>query len=507
VTADARPSQDSGSLSPAGTQATAGVALPTAAAATLVIRTEPAIKGVRMSFDGVSYVTDARGRLVIPTGAGEHRIQILTAHPRHKGVSVRFARWLDGIALTDRTISVPPGDTTFEAGFVVSRSVRVRFTDEKGHPVPFGTISKVTMTSNVGQRFTFSPADPQILAANRIVRDQNGLEPLPIRYSVREVLIHSSNVVYGGSQGFYVNLHKRTWAIKVLLFPLRIEVRDALFGFPIGSAVQLTLPDHSHRLVRLGADHSVTLTRLPRANYQIVAKGFGFGLSAPTALSKPQVAKVLLLSWADLAVVVVFVVLFVVGLPLVGGRIVRRSGGVRLPVWRGGKPAEAPPAKSQDPVTDPAAQAPEPAAQAPEPAAQATEPATQATEPATQAPEPATQATEPAAQATELAPQASEPADHASAPAHPSADQAAEEDIKRPTATDETAPTKTAASGAAQRGAEPEDPDSTVVFPAITDVADAPGNDQSSEGEKDEPTTEPVSMAGGRSQTDERRKS
>jgi hypothetical protein len=259
-----------------------------------------------------------------------------------------------------------------------------------------------------------------------------------------------------------------------LLFPLRIEVRDALFGFPIGSAVQLTLPDHSRRLVPLGADHGVTLTGLPRANYQIVAKGFGFGLSAPTALSKPQVAKVLLLSWADLAVVLAFAVLFVVGLPLIGGRVVRRSRGVRLPVWRGGKPAEAPPAESPDPVTDPAAQAPETTAQTSEPAEQA---------------------------------ETSEPAEQAEALAGARTDQATVADVESPTTADETAPTKNAASGAAQRGAEPEDPDSTIVLPAITDVTDAPAGDQRLAGENNKPTTESAGIAARTSPTDERRES
>ena len=452
VTAGHGLSQDSSGQPFAGTETTAAVALPAVSGATLAVRTVPVIEGVRVILDGTSYATNARGLVMIPTSPGGHRIHILPPRLRHEDVRVRFARWLDGIALADRTITVSPRSTILEAGFVVSHPITVRFTDEHSDPVPPGQITQVTMASSVGQRFTFSPADPpQSLDVNRITRDQRGLHALAIRYSVHEVLIHSSNVVYGGSQNFYLHSHERTWVIKVLLFPLRIEVRDALFGFPIGSAVQLTLPDHSHRLVTLGAGHSVALTRLPRATYQIVAKGFGFGLAAPTNLSKPQVAKVLLLSWMDLAAVLAFAMLFVVGLPLVGGRIVRRSGGIRLPVWHGGNPAEAPPAESQDHVIGTSAQDPEPAAQDPEPAAQDPEPAAQDPE----------------------------PADPASAIAGSGAGQAAEGAAETSPTGAESAASESAALRTVQHGAEPEDPDSTVVFPAITDVADAPASDQS----------------------------
>jgi hypothetical protein len=317
-------------------------AAPASAAArpsTFVLHTVPAIRGVRVVFDGKVHTTNASGRVSIGSSPGPHRIHILPPRAGSAGPRVRFSRWEDGIAFAQRTISLSPGTNRTEAGFTVSRPIAVKFTDEHGLPVPIRDVSQVTLTNSVGQRFTFPPTDPpQALPANRVVRDLSGLVPLPIRYSVRDVVIDDSNVVYGGRQTFHLTSANRVRTIEVLLFPLRVEVRDALFRFPIGSAVKLILPSHARRLIPLGPDHSVLLTGLPRANYQLIAKGLGFGMTAPTTLSKPQVAKILLFSWIDVAAVLGFVILFVVGLPLIGGRIVRRHGRFRLPVWHGGDP-------------------------------------------------------------------------------------------------------------------------------------------------------------------------
>src|SRR5258708_40284379 len=126
------------------------------------------------------------------------------------------------------------------------------------------------------------------------------------------------------------------------------EVRDALFGFAVGTAVRIRTPGGTTRLVELRAGHSVTLTDMPRATYELVAEGPGFGLSSPATLTKPLVARLLLLSWTDITAVAAFAVLFLVGLPLVGGRIVRRKDGRRLPGWHSGRPQDPPSASGQD---------------------------------------------------------------------------------------------------------------------------------------------------------------
>jgi hypothetical protein len=311
-------------------------------AATLTIRTVPAVPGARVTIDGTTYVTDGRGVVTIGTSPGRHQVDIKPPSAHVAGTGVRFSRWLDGIALADRVFMLHPGDNREEAGFELSYPVRVRFVTKDGTPVPMSAISSVTMANSLGGRFTFAPSDPPaLLVANRIVRIQSGLVPQPIRYSVRTVLYGGSNVVYAGSENFYVRPNQ-LWTVKILLFPMRLEVRDALFGFGIGTAVLIRRSDGARRLVPLGAGHAVTVPNMPRATYELVAKGPGFGLSAPATLTKPLVAKLLLLSWIDIAAVATFIVLFVVGLPLLGGRLIRRRGRrLRLLAWHAGDPEAA----------------------------------------------------------------------------------------------------------------------------------------------------------------------
>ncbi len=310
-----------------------------ASGSTLLVQAIPMLKGVQVILDGRTYLTGAHGYIQISTFAGPHQVGVLPPRSVPAHTRVRFSRWLDGTAMTTRGITLGPGKNFEQVGFVISHPIAVKFTDVNGQRVPFSRITRITIASSLGRRFTFPPAHPpKMIQSNRVVRGQRGLQPPPIRYSVSSVIIDGANVVYGGSQNFFVS-RSRIWTVKVLLFPLRIKVRDALFGFPIGHVVRLMLPNGSSRFVDLRAGHDTTLTRMPRTTYELVAEGPGFGLSSPVALSKPQTAKLLLLSWVDIAAVAAFAVLFLLGLPLAGGRIVRRSGRVRL-VWHPGRPGD-----------------------------------------------------------------------------------------------------------------------------------------------------------------------
>lgn len=317
-------------------------------AATLILQTVPAVKGMEVSLDGTTYRTRAGGWVAIPTTAGPHRLRILHPDSSSAGTSIRFARWRDGIALASREITVGPGTHVEQAGFVISRPIAFRFTDSGGKTVPLSQVQQVTLTNGLGQRFTFPPGrPPATFAVNRMVRGPSGLHPLPIRYSVRTVLMDGSDVVFGGSQNFYVSRDKRPWTVRVLLFPLQVRVRDALFKFPIGDAVRLTLPNGVHRLIPLGNGHDVLVPGLARGNYELVSEGPGFGLSAPTALSGPQTTTLLMLSWIDVLVIAVFAVLFLIGLPLAGGRVGRKPGHGRRLTWQAGPTRRPQPVPAQ----------------------------------------------------------------------------------------------------------------------------------------------------------------
>ena len=234
--------------------------------------------------------------------------------------------------------------------------------------------------------------------------------------------------------------------------------------------MELILPSHARHLVKLGPDHSVLLIGLPRATYQLVAKGLGFGMTAPTTLSKPQVAKILLLSWIDVAAVLGFVVLFVVGLPLVGGRIVRRHGRFRLPVWRGGEPA------GREQATVPASAGPARAA-------------------THGAPGPAVDAPGEGAAPGERAAQGQAP-EHAATTDDAADDSAAPDDG---TAMEDSGATSEAPSGEITLpdiqldAADPDSWDNTGEIPVVTDVTDGPGTSQPDPGKAGDLAATPAS--------------
>ena len=171
-----------------------------------------------------------------------------------------------------------------------------------------------------------------MLPLNGVVHPQSGYVSVPVRYSVRSVLVQGGEVVHRGSQTFAANA-PGDWVIGTLVFPLRIEVRDALFGFPIGRSVVLAPRFGAKSTLKLGAGHDIRVQGLARGVYDVTAHGPGFGLTSVTTLSRPQGTKVLLLSWVDIGVVAAFAALFLVGFPLLSGRLTRGRG-TRLLRWR-----------------------------------------------------------------------------------------------------------------------------------------------------------------------------
>ena len=91
--------------------------------------------------------------------------------------------------------------------------------------------------------------------------------------------------------------------LRLLLFSARLTVRDALLGFPIGSAVRLEYPNGSERRQALGAGRRADLTSLPRGDYRVSVDALGISSSRPVALSRDQEVRLQVISWLDVAIV------------------------------------------------------------------------------------------------------------------------------------------------------------------------------------------------------------
>jgi hypothetical protein len=315
-----------------------------ASSAILELKTVPRLPGIGLRLDGVTHRTDSSGTLVIPTFAGTHSVRLLPTTALPGGRTAQPDGWLGERALPQE-ITLPPGTTVEHVSFIVSRPVTVAVTDHSGRQIPPGEIDRVTLVNSLGQQFVLrSGASSIVLPLNGVVHPRTGYVSVPVRYSVRSVLVQGGEVVHRGSQSFEANA-PLPWVIKGLVFPLRIQVRDALFGFAVGRSVVLAPRFGTKRTLELGTGHEVRVESLARGTYDLTAHGPGLGLTSVTTLSRPQAAKVLLFSWVDVGVVLGFALVFLVGLPLLGGRLARRPGS-RMVRWRerrvrGGAPADA----------------------------------------------------------------------------------------------------------------------------------------------------------------------
>jgi hypothetical protein len=291
-----------------------------------VVQLIPPIAGVRVLYGRTTFRSDYRGRVQLPAPSADHveRVARVPTQLVRTRLRVEQARWYPGL----------------ELALDVYRRVSFAFTDRNGASIDASTISTLTLKSTVGGVYRYRDealgAD-HWLHAERVTRAQAGAVVRPIEYSVQVVTVEGTNVVNRSQQRFDPN-EVQDVSIWLLFFPAEFRVRDALFGFPIGSSLRLTYPDGRELVVPL--EHGrVSVESLPRGEYAVSVDGPGLALSVPLALSRPQDAEIMFLSYFDLTAAAMLIVGFLVGLPLAARTIRRRRA--RLADPEGEEPAGA----------------------------------------------------------------------------------------------------------------------------------------------------------------------
>ena len=142
---------------------------------------------------------------------------------------------------------------------------------------------------------------------------QVGLVTKDLYYSVETAYVGGGNVVIRAKTRFWPT-KSQDWAVELLFFSAKFRVRDALFGFPVGSTVNLIGPDGTKTVVKLDANHEAYLPKLPRGEYQVSVSGPGFSNYRPVTVSRDQVADLELFSYIDMATI--FGVLALIGFGL-----------------------------------------------------------------------------------------------------------------------------------------------------------------------------------------------
>ena len=279
-----------------------------------------------MLYGGTTFRTDDRGQVQLPAPSADHVLRVARV-PRQlvrTGLRVKQSRWYPGLQLA----------------LDVYRLVSVRFTDRNGASIDASTVSSLTLKSTVGGVHRYRDAALGVghwLHAQRVTTVQAGALVRPIEYSVQVVMVEGTNVVNRSQQRFDPN-EVQDLSIWLLFFPAEFRVRDALFGFPIGSSLRLTNPDGRELVVPL-ENGRASVESLPRGEYSVSVDGPGLALAVPLALSRPQDAEIMFLSYYDLAFAAILSVAFLVGLPLAARTIRRRRA--RLVNAEGEEPAVA----------------------------------------------------------------------------------------------------------------------------------------------------------------------
>jgi hypothetical protein len=294
-------------------------------ARTLVVQVAPAMAGVAFALDGRGFASDARGLASITvTGGGSHRLSVRVPAPQ-PGLRFEFKRWLGGHGGDEfsrsRTVTLGGLVTRLVAGFDSACQVRWSFADEQDESIPSDRVQSVTLKDDSGGRHRLPGEGFHWLPARRVVRENTGrASARPIAYSVESVMVDGTNAVFRSQQRFQA-APRTKWTISLRFYEMHIGVHDALFGFPVGSVLQIRYPDGRVRRLDLDQRSRARSGRLARGDYQLKVQGPGISWWVPVSLSRTQEVRLVFVSWLDLAVAAVALLMVVVGLPLLGGRL------------------------------------------------------------------------------------------------------------------------------------------------------------------------------------------
>jgi hypothetical protein len=260
-------------------------AAPAAAQTPETIQTVPPVPGMRFAVNGAEFHADAAGRAHPPSTA-RGSLTALTTEVK-PGVRARFDRWYSGRQI---------------AAVNLEYRVGLRFVDLEGHRVDPRVVRSLTLAGSNGRRHVFSGSTPRWLQGNRVIPESGGTKSTAVSYAAQRALVGGSSVVHRGQQRFFP-AETRTLQVRLLLFSARFEVRDALLGFPIGSAVLLEYPNGRVMRQALGPGGELTLKSLPRGDYRVRVDALGISSSRPIALSGDQDVRLQVISWLDIAIV------------------------------------------------------------------------------------------------------------------------------------------------------------------------------------------------------------
>jgi hypothetical protein len=273
------------------------------AAQAVEVQTVPPIPGMRFSYAGHTVRADQAGRVVInvPSSRLESSVKVLPTPVSH-GVRAGFDRWY-------------PGRNVVTIAFF--HRIQLKYIDLQGNPVKSSAVESAVVRGAHGGEYTFTGGELRWLQVSRVVPKLGGkLVSKSLQYSVQRVLVKGSEVVNAGQQQFRPSKTPEV-PVQLLLYSARFKTKDAFFGFPIGSAVNLKFPSGRVEHYQLDKNGELLLPSLPRSNYEVTVDGPGFSFSRPVRLSRNQEVELEVLSYLDIGLALFVMLAFAIGLPLI----------------------------------------------------------------------------------------------------------------------------------------------------------------------------------------------
>jgi hypothetical protein len=253
------------------------------AGAAIRVQAIPGLPGLRFDYAGTRLISDAHGRVLVPTDDARGlrtRLHLLPTTLRH-GVHARFSGWRRG-----------------RVTYTVVYRVRPSFVDPRGDHIDPSRISAVDLRGPAGSKFTIPDGRPIWLPGNRIV--PVGRRPVSrnITWAVERVMAGGANVVTRSQQRI-TPAHGVRPRLKVRFYTLHFTAHDALLGSPIGSRIILRYPDGHEEGHPAGSGGGFEFGSLPRGSYTVRVEAPGFASSWPVALSRNQDLGVSVISYVD----------------------------------------------------------------------------------------------------------------------------------------------------------------------------------------------------------------
>lgn len=211
------------------------------------ITTVPPVPDFPVTVDGTTVRTDATGGALVPVRDRGNLPDRVARNEIYMKVDDANAR----VVIT----RVGNRGGQIQLGLDLFWLVSFDYATVNGDAVDIEKIGEIHVKSSIGEERTLPPDEPVWLQGSRA---SAGWVNKPIVWTVQEVEYAGSNVVNASQQRFEPR-RVQTVPVQLLFFRARFVVRDALFGFPLGSSLRLTYPDGSARTLRLDDDAELVL--------------------------------------------------------------------------------------------------------------------------------------------------------------------------------------------------------------------------------------------------------